>query len=83
MKQYHTYAQQFTLLLHSRTLKGCTESCDRLSVCFISELLTAFRRNLVLGVYTKNERVQRGFNSPSMDLILDHTKLGSKFVTNF
>ena len=62
MKQYHTYAQQSnaqqsTLFLQSREVEGCTESRVRLSVCFISELLNAFLRNVAQGVYTKNERV--------------------------
>ena len=83
MKQYHTYARQSTLFLQSGGLEGCTVSCVLLSVCFISELLNAFRRNMVQGVYTNNERVQRGFNSPRMDLDLDHTKFVSKFVANF
>jgi hypothetical protein len=38
---------------------------------------------MVLGVYTTNERVQGSFSSPRMDLVLDHTKFVSKFVTNF
>jgi len=83
MKQYHTYAQQSALFLQSRDLEGCTENRVRLSVCFISQLLNAFRRNMVQGVYTKYERVERGFNSPRMDLVLDHTKFISKFLTNF
>jgi len=78
MKQYHTYAQQSTLFLQSRDLEGCTESRVRLSVCFISQLLNTFRRNMVQGVYTKYERVE-----PRMDLVLDHTKFVSKFLTNF
>ena len=83
MKQYYTYGEQSTLFLQSRDLEGCTESRVRMSVCFISQLLNAFRRIMVQGVYTKYERVERGFNSPRMDLVVDHTKFVSKFLTNF
>jgi hypothetical protein len=72
-----------TLFLQSGELEGCTESSVRLSVCFIRELLNAYRRSMLQGVYTKNERVQRGFNSPRIDLVLVHMKFISKFVTNF